>query len=185
MKHLLRMGGGIGVLALLLSAGSGLLMAQSADSTEITNLLEQAKRHADLAVGDANTLWSYTSSRHAWQSHASRVNLMREHINNLGKIHKDLSDMREQGSLWQKEAIDRIEPLLQEMADNLTNTINHMSENRSHIQFKEYRDYTRANYELAEKTAKTIGNFVEYGKAKSKAASLEEKLELPAAPSTT
>ena len=43
-----------------------------------------------------------------------------------------------------------------------------------------YRDYTKANYELADKTAKMISDFVEYGKAKTKAEAFEQKLELPA-----
>ena len=181
-RHLFGWSGGVAILALLLSAGTGLLMAQKQDSTEINDLLEQAKSYADLAVKDADTLQSYTLSRLSWESHARQVEVIKQHINNLGKIHQELSDKRELGSPWQQEAIDRVDPLLREMADNLTNTINHMNENRSHIHFKSYRDYTRASFELADRTAKAIGNFVEYGRAKSKAVALEKELELPAAP---
>ena len=43
-----------------------------------------------------------------------------------------------------------------------------------------YRDYVQASYELANKTAGMIRDFVDYDEAQSKAASLEAKLNLAA-----
>jgi hypothetical protein len=103
---------------------------------------------------------------------------MRKHVNDLGRTVKSLNDAKAEGSPWQQEAIDRIDPLLQQMADQLSTTIKHLNDHKNQIHFQNYRDYTAANYELASRTAGMISDFVDYGKAKAKAESLERKLEL-------
>ncbi len=167
-------------LAFMLATASKYMAAQTTDSTELTSLLSDAKSEAVLVEQDAEKLDSYTNSRLAWQTHATQLNSMKEHVNKLGEITKQLNDMSGQGSPWQQEAISRINPLLRNMADQLTTTIKHLNDNKDRIHMQAYRDYTRANYELASRTATVIGDFVEYGKARSKAESLEQKLELPA-----
>ena len=154
--------------------------AQVQDSAEINDLLSQAKTHARLAVNDAETLDSYLRSHVSWQTHAMSLESMKEHVNDLGKIHMELSNSRDQGSAWQQDAIDKIEPLLQSMADHLTATINHLNQNVSRVQMPAYRDYVQANYELAQKAAQTIDDYVEYSQVKVKTNRLEMKLEVPA-----
>ncbi|MHB1021727.1 MAG: hypothetical protein ACYC0Z_04915, partial [Acidobacteriaceae bacterium] len=163
----------------LFTLGGRLVIAQTADSPHINQLLDQAKSHAVLARDDADTLHSYTMANLSWQSHATRLQSMKEHVNELGKVEQELRDAREEGSPWQQEAIDRINPLLKNLADTLTSTIDHLNKNQNRIHLPAYRDYTRANYELANETATVISDFVAYGRAKSKATSLEKKLELP------
>jgi len=155
------------------------LAAQTPDSEEITKLLSEAKTHAILAEDDAATLHSYTRSGLAWQTHANRLSMMKEHINDLGKTAKQLNDLKSTGSPWQQVAIDRINPLLREMADTLTATIEHLNKNQSQIHMSKYRDYAEANYDLASRTTAMIKDFVDYGKAKEKSEDLERTLELP------
>lgn len=168
------------LFVLLFALGGRLAAAQTADSAHINQLLDEAKSHAVLARDDADMLHSYTMARLSWESHAARLELMRGHVNELGKVEQELRDARPEGSPWQQEAIDRINPLLTNMAATLTSTIDHLNKNQNRIHLQAYRDYTRANYELASETATVISDFVSYGKAKSKAESLEKKLELPA-----
>lgn len=172
---------GLVVLALALSTGSSMSSAQAADSEQISNLLSQAKSHAVLAENDAATLEAYTRSPLNWKSHAVKLIAIKEHINALTDVHKQLSDLRPQGSPWQQGAIDQVDPLLQEMADLLTATINHLNDHQSHIHMQAYRDYVKGNYELTNRLAKLIDDFVDYDEAKSEAEALEQKLELPAA----
>jgi|GEM_PF-619246 len=178
-RSILRTSFGLTALALFLAMGSPAIVAQSADSEEISKLLTQAKSHAVLAADDADTLESYTNSTHSWESHSVRLAEMAEHVNAMGKVNKQLSDLSSQGSPWQQIAISRIDPLLREMADQLTATINHLKNNQSKIHMGPYRDYVQANHDVASRTAQMISDFVEYDKAKSKAESLERKLELP------
>ena len=156
-----------------------LLSAQTNDSTEISALLAQAKTHAALAADDAATLQSYVSSNVSWQTHSSSLNQMKEHVNSLGRLHKQLVDLRPQGSPWQQVAIDRVDPLLRDVAAQLTATIKHLNENPGQVHMAPYRDYVEATYEYDSRTAELIHDFVDYDTAKAKVEALEAKLELP------
>ena len=101
------------VLGTFLILGSTLSKAQSTDSAEINDLLSQAKSHAILASDDADALESFTNSQLGWRTHASKLESMKTHVNELGQVSKKLGDLKSDGSPWQQEAIDRIDPLLQ------------------------------------------------------------------------
>ena len=176
---------GLVALALVLATNSSVSFGQTADSERISNLLAQAKSNATQADADAETLASFTRSKVSWVSHATQLEGIKGHINELGKLNKQLSDLRAEGSPWQQTAIDQVDVRLREMADLLTITINHLNDNPSKIHLQPYRDYAKANYELTSKLAKMISDFVDYDEAKSKAESLELKLELPGAESGT
>lgn len=156
------------------------LAAQTNDSAEISALLAQAKTHATLAADDAATLQSYTNSNLNWQTHAKGLENMKEHVNALGRVHKQIVDLRPQGSQWQQIAIDRIDPLLRDLAAQLTATIQRLNEHPGQVHMPAYRDYVQANYEYASRTAELIHDFVDYDTAKAKVEALEAKLELPA-----
>jgi Na+/phosphate symporter len=116
----------------------------------------------------------------SWHSHTTQLTKITEHVNELGQLNKQLSDLRVEGSPWQQTAIDQVDQSLREMADLLTNTINHLNDNSAHVHMKAYRDYVQANRELTSRIATMIDDFVDYDVAKSKAESSEQKLELPA-----
>jgi len=165
-------------LALALATGASIGFAQTADSEQISNLLKEAKSHAALAEDDAASLESYTRSKVSWQLHSAQLQRIREHVNKLGQLNKQLSDSRAEGSPWQQKAVDQVDLRLREMADLLTVTINHLNDNPSQVRMQGYQGYVKANCELTSRIAKMIDNFVDYDEAKSKAASLEQKLEL-------
>ena len=171
--------GTLALLATIFAIGSRTMPAQSPDSEEISNLLTQAKSHAVQAEDDAATLDSYTRSKLGWRSHATKLDEIKEHVNALGKVSKELVDQRAIGSPWQQKAVDQIDPLLREMANVLTVTIKHLKENQSQVHMSEYREYAHANYEVANKLAGMIRDFVEYDEAQSRADALEAKLGLP------
>lgn len=153
--------------------------AQTADSPAITDLLQASKQHAVLALQDAETLETYTRSTMPWQSHANRLIHMKEHANDLIKDFNKLSSMRTEAAPWQQEAIDHITPLLQQMSNDLSVTINHFNENKNRVQMPPFPDYARANRELMEKTSRLISDFVDYGEAKAKTDVLEKTMALP------
>ena len=166
-------------LALALATGTSIGFAQTADSEQISNLLKQAKSHVVLAKDDAEKLESYTRSKVSWQLHAAQLQRIRDDINELGQLNKELSDSRDEGSPWQQKAVDQVDLHLREMADLLTVTINHLNDNPSQVHMQAYQHYVKANRELTSRIAKMIDDFVDYDQAKSKAESLEQKLELP------
>lgn len=164
--------------------GAQTLQAQAADSEKVNALFTEMKQHAALAEADAENLESYTRSSMAWETHAKRITSMKDHVNALIKDYNEVKDMRGEASPWQQEAIDRVAPLLKDMADHLTASIEHLNQNQTKVHMKPWQDYARANYEYAVHTAGLIRDFVHYGEAKNTVDKLEQKLELPETPAT-
>lgn len=154
--------------------------AQKADSEEISKLMTEAKTYAIQAEDDSATLESFTRSNLEWRSHAVKLEQIKENVNKLGKVAKQMNDLSAEASPWQEEAIRQIDPLLRSMADHLTSTIEHLNKNQSQVHMPPYRDYVHANFEFASRTSELISDFVDYDKAKARADALEQKLELPA-----
>jgi hypothetical protein len=98
----------------------------------------------------------------SWQLHAEQLQRIREHVDELGQLNKQLSDPRAEGSPWQQTAIDPVDPRLQEMADLLTVTINHLNDNPSQAHLPAFRDYGKVNCELRSRIAEKIDDFVDY-----------------------
>ena len=117
-----------------------------------------------------------------WEAHAAKLSLIQEHVNALANTTLQLNNLRSQGSQWQQNAIDRINPLLHDMDEALGNTIKALSDHPERVNMPIYREYAHANYEVCEEAATVISDFVAYGKSRDTSVSLREKLEL--APST-
>src|SRR5215471_9341081 len=146
-------------------------------SPEITKLLADVKAEAVELKNDSEDLDTFAQSRLTWESHARKVEMVKEHINNTGRLLAKLKDVEASGAPWQQTAIQRIEPLLKELAANTEGTIIYLNENRAKIHFPEFRDYVKANYELATDLEALIRDFVNYGEAKEKFERLGHRVE--------
>jgi len=156
-----------------------LATAQTPDSSDINDLLKQVKIHAALAEDDASTLESYSFSRISPGSHANRLEQVKDHANDLIVEFNKLGELRPFGSVWQQEAIDRIQPLVRQISSHLTMTIDHYSENQSQVNMPQYREYVRTNRQFISKASRLISDFVDYGETKAKTEALEKSLSLP------
>jgi hypothetical protein len=152
--------------------------AETGDSTQISQLLADAKAEAVELKHDSADMESFTKSKLSWESYASKVEMIKGHVNSTGKLLVKLQEAEATASPWQEAAIRRIEPLLKELAANTEATIKHLNENRTKIHVTEFKDYVKANYELATDLEALIRNFVNYGEAKQKFERLGEKLEI-------
>lgn len=157
---------------------STLAVAQSQDNPEVTRLLEDARDKAAALSRDADELEALTRSDVSWQTHADMLELVKEHVNDLGRAAERLSAARDQASPWQKQAIDRMMPLLKELADNTTAAINHLKENKTRPTTPAYTEYLRQNDETAHELSDLISSFVRYGKTKEELDRLEQRLEV-------
>lgn len=170
----------LSVAALLASgfiAPAVLSAAPAGDSEEIAKLLAEAKTEAVQLKHDAEEMHSFAQSRLSWRSHASKVTMVKEHINQTGKLLAQLQDLASTGSEWQRSTIERIDPLLRELAANTEATIKHLNENHSRVHLQEFRDYVRVNYELAGELESMISKAVDYGEAKEKFDRFSKELE--------
>jgi hypothetical protein len=103
--------------------------------------------------------------------------VIRGHVNRAGELLTKLNEAREGASPWQHQAIDRIYPLLKELADNTQATINHLNDNQSNVHFSPYTDYAKANYDLAQELAALVSDYVEFGEHEAEFHRLQEKLQ--------
>ena len=144
---------------------------------EVSQLISQLKTEAKALEHDADVLASWTGAKQvSWQSHAGKLNEIRDHVNQAGQLLTKLNEAREEASPWQQQAIDRIYPLLKELAGNTETTIKHLNDNQGRIHFSPYTDYARANYNLAQELAALISDYVDFGEHEAEFHRLQEKL---------
>jgi hypothetical protein len=149
------------------------------DSKEVSALLEQAKTQAAQLKNDATDMESFTRAAVSWESHADKIMAIRADVNNIGETMAKLNAAANEASPWQKTAIDRVNPLVKELADNTTSIIDHLSKEQGRlINNQEHKDYLKANEELASDMSAMISDFVNYGDTRAKYLELRRKLEI-------
>lgn len=162
---------------LMLVPGTFASANESQESEQVSALFREAKREAVQLRDDAAEMKSFVGTAH-WRTHADKIAQIKEHVNAVGRLIADLKAKEDECEPSQKIAIERVTPLLRELADNVTGTINHLSQNQSRVGMPPFRDYVNANYELANDIAGLITDFVDYENHKQNAESLEQKLKL-------
>ncbi|HEY6340089.1 MAG TPA: hypothetical protein VIY49_01240 [Bryobacteraceae bacterium] len=107
----------IGSLALPL-AGFLALPARAADvpdDQQVTKLLSETKTMAFQLKEDAGFMETFTRTNVSWESQAVAINQIKDHVNALRKQETKLKEAKGGASPWQKAAIDKIGPFLDEL----------------------------------------------------------------------
>jgi len=162
-------------ILLLLSA---LAPAQNEENAEVSRLLSDAKAKAAVLSRDADEMEAMTRSAVSWESHATMLETMKEDVNELARSVEKLNAARNSASSWQQQAIDRMMPLMKELAGNTTAAINHLKEQRTRPISGSYTEYLKQNSETARELSDMISSFVQYGQTRAKLERLEQKLEI-------
>lgn len=153
------------------------LRAADTDSAQVTKLLSETKTMAFQLKEDAVTMESFTFNPVGRETQVVAINTIKDHINALGKQAAKLQAVEAEASPWQKTAIERINPYLEEMVGYTSAVIEHL--NRApQRNFAEYKDYLEANADYATDLAAMIGDFVSYGNARNRVERLGAKLEV-------
>lgn len=155
-------------------------VSRTPDSKEVSDLLSQARTQAVQLKGDASDMESFTHSPNlSWDTRAHEIMTIRDDVNEMGKTVAKLNNAQAEASPWQKTAIGRINPILQELADNVGATINHLDAERGqYLNTPEHQEYLKTNAELAAKMSTLVSDFVDYGQTREKFQTLSRKLEL-------
>jgi hypothetical protein len=160
---------------LVVSAGS---TPAYGDSAQVSKLLQDAKTSSAQLMRDTSQMETYSRSKVTWQSHASQIDRVKEHINNTGKILADLHSARDGAEPWQQDAIDKITPLAQILASNTTNIINRLNDDKT-TWSPEFQGYLKSNADVASDLSKLISDYLDYESAASKTQGLSQKLGFP------
>jgi hypothetical protein len=164
---------------LLISPNASAGETSSGSSEEVTQLLSQIKTEAIALRDDTDVLASWTRSKQvSWESHAGKLDEIKEHVNQAGELLDKLNKARDGGaSQWQHQAIDRVYPLLKELADNTEATMSHFKDNKSTIHLSAYGDYAKAGYTLAKELTTLISDYVDFGDHEAEFHRLQDKLQ--------
>jgi predicted TIM-barrel fold metal-dependent hydrolase len=152
--------------------------AQNAENPQVTRLLADVRDKAAVLARDADEMESLIRTDASWQTHAAMLDEVKRHVNDLGRVAKQLEESRSSASPWQQQAIDRMMPLLKELAANTTAAINHLNENRLRPTTGNYPEYLKANAATAQQLSDMISSFVRYGETRAKLEKLEQRLEV-------
>lgn len=171
-----------GVMAIfmvpLFSPLAMLAVSSNEENPEVTRLLDDARVEAAALAKDADEMEALTRSDVSWQSHAIMLDRVKDDINTLAQTINKLNAMRDSASEWQRQAIDRAIPLMNDLATNTTAAINHLNENKLRPTSGSYTEYLNENAETAHELSDMISSFVRYGKTRAKLDKLEQKLEI-------
>jgi len=145
---------------------------------EASELLRETRSLAVKLHRDADTLDSLSRSNQAsWENHAHYLNLVKEHINSIGKLLARLQDVQHVASPWQQRAIDRIYPLALELANRTEAAIGHLNENRGRLFDSDYQNHLATIADRAGELKASVADFLEFGQTQEKLGRLQEKLE--------
>lgn len=135
----------VAALALLVPAAVA-FAAQTPDSASISKLFHQARSHAAQAEDDIWVLEAHRYSNLAPQTHAIYLERVKEHVNELARDYNKLQTARSVGTPQQREAIDRLEPLLREIAMSLAGTIRVFNAAPGSVHMPPYRDRVHSDW---------------------------------------
>lgn len=170
-------------LALLIALLPCRGLAQTADepdSDRISRMFSAAREQALELKSDMQALDFFAGSESGWESHALIVRMCKDHIEGIRRQVSKLDDARTIASPLQKATIDRIAPLLQELAADADALIKHISQNPKRLNNGEYKNYLKVNVDLAAQLAVLVGTFIDYGITRQQIEQLARRLDLPA-----
>ena len=148
------------------------------ESDQLTQLLGEARMEVGQLAKDADETESLIRNDVSWQTHAAMLDGVKEHVNNMARIIDKLTVARSSGSELQEQAVDRILPLLKELAANTTAAINWLNQNRTRPIGEPYTQYLKANAETAHQLESTVSSLFEYEKTMNKMGELKSKLDV-------
>jgi hypothetical protein len=180
-KLIARMGTSVFLVTGFLAPCLTVRAADVPDSEQVSKLLSEAKTMAFQVKEDAVTMESFTRMNVSLENQALAINKIKDDVNVLGRQVEKLRAAQGEASPWQKTAIDRIQPFLDELGGYTAAAIDHLSGTPRHT-IAEYQDYLEANADYATDLAATIADFVNYGNTKQKLERLTTKIEAPVGP---
>lgn len=150
-------------------------------SKEATGLLQDVQAEAHNIQDHAATLKRFTRSTDlSWQSHADQLRQMKTEINDMGQKLCRLQVIRRVLPAWQQQAIDRIAPTVQLIADNAQDAITFLNNHQEALWQPTYRHYVNNLYQESSRLSNTTSEYVQYAQARSQYMALSNELGMKA-----
>ncbi len=110
---------------------------------EAARLLKEVQSTATVLTRDADLLHSYTRGSLSWESHVNQVNLVKSHINTMGKHLDRLQAIRHLATPQQQQAIQSVVPAALILATHTESAIEHLNDRDKPLWDQEYKNHVR------------------------------------------
>jgi hypothetical protein len=158
------------LLTILLFVGlsdSALAETTSFHNPQIVEQLSDFKQTASEMRREAETLKSMTpNKRLSWESHTYRLATLKDQVNEMGRALAELEAQKSLATEEQSLAIEHARPHLVSVAQNLTQAIELVNENRNSIQWGEYGDSVSDIYAHADALHTKLDTILDYEKVR-------------------
>jgi uncharacterized surface protein with fasciclin (FAS1) repeats len=151
-------------------------MGELSQVSKIDDMLAAFESKAIETRRDAATLESKRRNfRLSWESHSSKLSVMKEHINEMGKMLAELEGMKPKATLFQEKAIEAARPHLEDMARRVASAINWLKEDRRSIAKAEYRDNLHGIWVSSDALYRDVDTVIDYHEARMRLNELAEE----------
>lgn len=146
---------------------------------EASELLAEVHGLASALSREADALQSFARNpRMSRESHAVRLDQMREHINDAGARLARLQEIKHVTAPWQQSAISRLHPIAANVAEHTEAAIVHLNENPSYLFAPSYQEHLAEAAAQADELKNTAGDFLAYNNAQQRLDRLQALIEL-------
>lgn len=144
--------------------------------SKIDDLLAQFESRAIETRRDAAILESKRRNpRSSWETHSSKLSIMKDHINNMGKMLAGLEAMKPKATLFQEKAMEAARPHLEDMAERVGKALNWLNEDRKSTSKAEYKDNLHGIWVSADRLYRDVDTITDYHKARMRLQELTEE----------
>ena len=151
-------------------------MGEVSHVSTINDMLAQFESKAIETRRDAAMLESKRRNQQlSWQIHADKLSVMKEHINEMGKMLAELEGMKAKATVFQEKAIEAGRPHLEDMAQRVEKGINWLNEDRGSISKAEYKDNLHGIWNSADQLYKNVDAIIDYHEARMRLHELAEE----------
>ncbi len=146
---------------------------------EASRLLNSLQQDSMSAQKHAATLQTFDENPSVdWQIHADQLATIKRDINDMGAKLCRLQEIRRMVAPWQREAIDRVAPNVQLMADNADDALTFLNNNREHLWAPVNRKYADNLYTEAGKISHSVNSYEELAKLHNENRQIRQNLGL-------
>ena len=110
-----------------------------------------------------------------WQTHADKLSVMKQHINEMGKMLAELEGMKSKATVFQEKAIETARPHLEDLAQRVEKGINWINEDRRSITKAEYKDNLHGIWSSADQLYRNVDTIIDYHEARMRLHELAEE----------
>lgn len=150
-------------------------MGEISHVSKIDDMLASFESKAIETRRDAAILESKgRSPQISWQSHVRQFGVMKDHINEMGKMLVELESMKSNATLFQEKAIEAARPHLEDLAERAENGLRWLKEDQLSIAKTEYRDNLHGIWQSADQLYKNVDAIIDYHEARMRMHELAE-----------